>query len=130
MTVVDCSVLADAIRQTKGGGLVAARIFRRGETLCAPHLLDVELVHTLRRWQMQGRMTLDEGIDAIRTLKSLPIRRFSHEFLLDRIWELRHNYTAYDATYISLAEALDATFVTRDAALVVAPQHRARVELI
>jgi predicted nucleic acid-binding protein len=75
-------------------------------------------------------VTANEGIDAIRTLKALPIRRFSHEFLLDRIWQLRHNYTAYDATYISLAEALDATFVTRDTALVVAPQHRARVELI
>jgi predicted nucleic acid-binding protein len=130
VTVVDCSVLADAIQQTKGGGPVTARIFRSGERLCAPHLLDVELIHTLRRWQRQGKMTPDEGIDAIRMLKTLPIRRFSHEFLLDRIWQLRHNYTAYDATYLSLAEALDATFVTRDTALVVAPLHRARVELI
>jgi predicted nucleic acid-binding protein len=50
--------------------------------------------------------------------------------LLPRVWELRHNLTAYDAVYVALAEALDATLVTRDQRLAQAPGHHARVELL
>jgi predicted nucleic acid-binding protein len=60
----------------------------------------------------------------------MPLERHPHWPFLDRIWELRHNVTAYDAAYIALAEALDAPLLTHDAALASAPGHRAIVELI
>jgi len=56
-------------------------------------------------------------------------RRYSHEFLLPRVWELRHNLTAYDAIYVALAEALDAPLLTRDARMAEAVGHRATVQL-
>jgi predicted nucleic acid-binding protein len=54
-------------------------------------------------------------------LADLPLDRYSHEFLLLRIWELRHNLTAYDAAYVALAEALDAPLLTCDRALAAVP---------
>jgi len=56
--------------------------------------------------------------------------RYPHDVLLPRIWELRHNVTAYDAAYLALAEGLDAPLLTGDGRLVDAPGHTARVELI
>jgi len=130
MIVVDCSALVDAILQSRGDGPVARRVFRGGERINAPHLIDMEAAHTLRRLDRGGKIAPTQATEALGMLKALPIRRFGHEFLLDRIWQLRHNYTAYDAAYVSLAEALDATLVTRDSALAAGLRHRARVELI
>jgi predicted nucleic acid-binding protein len=56
--------------------------------------------------------------------------RYRHTHLLPRIWALRANLTAYDATYVTLAEALDAPLLTRDQRLAVAPAHSARIELV
>jgi len=58
------------------------------------------------------------------------ISRYPHDFLLQRVWALRNNLTAYDATYIALAEALDAPLLTRDRRLATAPGHHARVETV
>ena len=59
-----------------------------------------------------------------------PLTRYPHDVLLERVWELRHNLTAYDAAYVALAEALDATLLTRDRRLATASGHRARVDLV
>lgn len=62
----------------------------------------------------------------------IPLRdraRPAHQPLNDRVWELRHNVTAYDATFIALSEALDAPLITCDARLASAPGHRAKIEL-
>jgi predicted nucleic acid-binding protein len=50
--------------------------------------------------------------------------------LLPRIWDLRPNLTAYDATYVALAEALDAPLLTCDRRIARAPGHSARIELV
>ena len=63
-------------------------------------------------------------------LVELPMQRHAHDWLLPRVWELRHNLTAYDAIYVALAEALDAPLVTRDARLAAAAGHQARVEVV
>jgi predicted nucleic acid-binding protein len=60
-------------------------------------------------------------------LAELPAQRFPHTSLLGRMWELRHHFTAYDAAYITLAEATDSVLYTTDAKL--AKGHRAHVEL-
>jgi predicted nucleic acid-binding protein len=56
--------------------------------------------------------------------------RHPHYPYLDRICDLRHNFSAYDAYYIALAEALGATLLTRDKALVSARLRRGNVEVI
>lgn len=97
--------------------------------LHAPHLLDVEFVHALRRLVVRGELTADRAWDAVVDLQDLAVARYPHEPLLDRMWELRENLTAYDASFIALAEALGAPLVTLDARLAQAPGHEARVEL-
>jgi len=63
-------------------------------------------------------------------LLAFPIQRYPHDILLQRVYELRDNLTAYDAVYVALAEALAAPLVTRDARLAQAPGHQAHVELL
>ncbi len=62
--------------------------------------------------------------------QSLDIERYPHGRFVGRVWELRRNMTAYDATYVALAEALDAPLLTCDAKLAAAPGHTARIELV
>ena len=63
-------------------------------------------------------------------LKDFPLRRSPDDLLLGRVWELRHNLTAYDAVYVALAEVLDARLLTRDRRIAAAPGHHATVELV
>ena len=65
-----------------------------------------------------------------RSRASRPLRRYPHDFLLPRVWELRSNLTVYDAVYVALAEALGAPLLTRDRRLAAAPGHHAQVELV
>jgi predicted nucleic acid-binding protein len=67
---------------------------------------------------------------ALEDLRALGITRYAHEPLLDRIWQLRANTTAYDAAYLALAEGLDAPLLTFDGRLANAPGHRAQIRLL
>ncbi len=129
MIVVDASAVLEVLLQTPAAGTVGRRLFASGETLHAPHLLDVEVALVLRRYARSGALSPQRGAEAIEDLADLPLSRYPHDVLLPRIWQLRHNVTAYDAAYIALAEALDATLVTRDRKLATAPA-RARVEVV
>ena len=130
MIVVDASALLEVLLNTSAGGRIAARLFAAGETLHAPHLLDLEVAQVLRRYTRTGEMSPQRGLQALEDLIDLPLVRYPHELFLSRIWELRDNVTAYDAAYLALAEALAAPLVTRDAALASTTAHRARVEVV
>jgi predicted nucleic acid-binding protein len=130
MIVVDVSALTEMLLQTKLGARVEARLFRDDTTIHAPHLLDVEVLQALRRLVRAGDMTPERAEEAVEDLSLIDVVRHPHTDLLDRSWELRDNLTAYDAMYVALAEALDATVVTCDGALGSAPGHRARIEVI
>jgi predicted nucleic acid-binding protein len=95
----------------------------------APHLLDVEVAQALRRLVQQGERGQADARVALEELSALDLERHPHEPLLDRIWALRKNLTAYDATYVALAEALDAILLTCDGRLARAPGLGRRVEL-
>jgi predicted nucleic acid-binding protein len=58
----------------------------------------------------------------------LRINLYAHSVLLPRIWQLRHNFSAYDAAYIVLSEQLGAPLVTCDRRLA-SRGHQAAVEL-
>jgi predicted nucleic acid-binding protein len=96
----------------------------------APHLLDVEVAQVLRRLVLRREAGLAQADMAVAALGALPVERVSHTPLLDRIWSLKDNLTAYDATYVALAEFLDATLLTRDEHIAMAPRHRARIRVI
>jgi predicted nucleic acid-binding protein len=128
--VVDASAALELLLRTKRAARIEARLLAPGETLHAPHLLDVEVAQVVRRYWRSGEIDADRGRQALSDLLDLPIARYPHDVLLRRVWELRQNVTAYDAAYLALAEALGARLLTCDARLAAAPGHRARVELI
>ena len=78
---------------------------------------------------LHGDIDERHGRDSLDDLAAMSIERHGHQPLLERIWRLRHNLTAYDAAYLALAESLDAPLLTRDSALASAAGHHARVEL-
>ena len=128
MIVLDASAVIELLLGT--GPKIAARIARPGETLHAPHLVDVEVAHVLRRLQLGGELDEERGRQALEDLTDLDVERYGHHDFLPRVWELRRNATAYDAVYLALAEALRAPLLTLDARLAASPGHRARVELV
>ena len=130
MIVLDASALLEFLLQTPLGARVEARLFRDKDEWHLPHLVDVEVTQGLRRLGQMGEISTDRAAEAIADLAGLDLHRHAHLELLTRAWKLRENVTAYDAMYVALAEALDATVVTCDAPLAKAPGHRARIEVV
>jgi predicted nucleic acid-binding protein len=129
MIVLDASAAVDWLLQTSAGQHIEKRIYSHNETLHAPHLLDLEVTQVLRRLALQGVISRHRADEAFRDLLDLRIARYPHRVLLPRIWQLRHNFSAYDAAYIVLAEKLGAALVTRDRRLASASGHAAAIEL-
>lgn len=130
MIVVDASALLELLLRTHAASRVSARLFGPEEILVAPHLLDVEIAQVLRRYAAAGNLDEARAEEALQDLADMPIARYPHVALLPRIWELRHNMTAYDAAYVALAEALQGSLLTREEDLAHAPGHRAVIELL
>ncbi len=76
----------------------------RSEQLVAPELVDLEVLSTLR-WVIQAGH-LDERLSG-QTLDDLATPPLASCFL-PRVWELRENLSTYDATYVAMAETLNA----------------------
>jgi predicted nucleic acid-binding protein len=128
--VLDASAVLEVLLRTVAGRLIEERILAPAETLHAPHLLDVEVAHVLRRYVLRRELTPSQASARLELFAQFPIRRYAHEPLLARMWTLRANLTAYDAAYVALAEGLRALLVTRDERIARARGHTARVELI
>ncbi len=130
MIVLDASAVVSLL---VGPGPEAARIRRKvespGESLHVPHLMDLEVLHALRRQTLLGTLSQERGAEALEDLKNIAFVRYPHASLVDRIWDLKNNLTAYDAAYVALAEALGAPLVTLDARLARAPGIRATVKV-
>jgi predicted nucleic acid-binding protein len=128
MLVVDTSTVVSMLVGRPPDPKLLARVVADGD-LHAPYLLDVEVLHVLRRLVASGHLTADRAADARADFGDLVIMRYPHLPLADRIWALRPNLGAYDAIFIALSEALGVPLVTCDARLAAAPGHQARVEL-
>jgi predicted nucleic acid-binding protein len=129
MIVLDASAAIDWLLQTSAGQSIEKRIYSRNETLHAPHLFDLEVTQVLRRLALQGAVPARRADEVVRDLLDLRITRYPHLVLLSRIWQLRHNLSAYDAAYIVLAEKLGAALLTRDRRLASASGHATAIEL-
>ena len=130
MIVVDASALLDALLRAPATQALEARLFESGQTLHAPHLLDLEVTQVLRRCVAAGQIDEERGRAALSDLSEFPLRRYPHVLLLPRVWELRNNFTAYDAVYVALAEVIDAPLLTRDQRLAAAAKRHVKVELV
>lgn len=106
MIVVDASAFAELI--LGGGRAPLDRDFH------APSVCDLELASTVRRLLRSRRLTLEGAATAIAEYLSMPLTRYQHTALLGRVLELRDNFTAYDASYVALAEWLEAPLLTAD----------------
>ncbi len=102
----------------------------RGERLVAPHLIDLEVTSAWRRLAAAGDLDERRAQLALDDLRALRLERVSHTPLLPRCWELRDNLTVYDAAYVALAEALEATLLTGDRRLARAAGTRCEMELL
>jgi len=127
--VVDASVLAPALADDSADGDLA-RTALRGQELTAPELLDLEVASVLRRQGTSGLLSVRRAEQALADLLALPVRRVRHAPLLPRCWELRHNITVYDATYVALAELLDLVLLTADERLTTTPGPRCEMRLL
>jgi len=128
--VLDASAVIEWLLRTDKGLRIEALIFSLANALHAPHLLDVEAAHALRRYVREREVTEARAEQLLQNLVELRILRHRHTSLLNRVWELRHHLTAYDAVYVALAEALDAPLLTCDAKIAAAPGHHAIVEVV
>ena len=122
-------IAIEVLLGSSAGIPLAGRLLAPDSSLHAPHLLDLEVTQALRKLTLRGGLPPERGRQALQDLTSWPIERYPHEFLLPRIWALRENLTAYDASYVALAEILGATLLTRDARISRASGHSARVEV-
>ena len=129
MIVLDASAAIDWLLQTAAGQQIENRIYSRGESLHAPHLLDLEVAQVLRRLVREASLSAQRADQALQDLLSLRVARYPHFVFLPHIWRLRHNLSAHDAAYVVLAEKLGATLITRDARLASASPRGVTVEL-
>ncbi len=106
MLVIDASAIAELLLGRTAGAAVAGHLADHAFDLHAPHLLDVEVLSALRRVVAAGDATAQRASLAVTDLLDLPIERYPHEPLVPRIWQLRDNFSSYDATYLALAETL------------------------
>ncbi len=126
MLVVDASAALHALVAREPDTALVGLLAADGD-LHAPHLVDLEVLHALRRLVSARELGADRAEDARRDFGELAIVRYPHEPLAERIWELRHVVTAYDAAYVALAEALGVPLVTCDARLERAPGVEAEI---
>lgn len=129
MIVLDASAAIDWLLGTSAGQQIESRIYSRGESLHAPHLLDLEVAQVLRRLVREVAVSAQRAHEALQDLANLRVTRYPHFVFLPHIWRLRHNLSAYDAVYVALTEQLGATLITRDARLAAATGRGVSVEL-
>lgn len=100
------------------------------EQLHVPHLIDPEVASALRRRVLAGRLPERNGRSALDVWTQLGMTRYPLNGVLSRIWELRNNLSAYDASYVAVAEELGCALVTADARLSQAPGIRCVVTVV
>ena len=111
--MVDASAVATYLLVRPTGAALSEAIVR-GDELHVPALCDLEFASALRRAAIRGAADEQRIADALSAYLALPVERHGHDMLLPRVLDLRHDFSAYDAAYVALAEHLDAALLTGD----------------
>ena len=122
IVVTDASVI---VRGLEVDG--EARRFLVEDEIQIPHLADSEIVHALRAQVRRGRVSGEDAASRLRQWRRLGVARYPSVMLLPRVWDLRDSLSAYDATYVALAEALGCPLATADLRLARAPGPRCEI---
>ena len=132
MTVVDASVIVTAFARGGHADWAAAQLenARARGSLWAPHLIDAEVGHSLRRRVAARKLADDLATAALHDLANMPLRRIVHAGLLGRAWQMRHNLSFYDGLYVALAEQLRVPLVTLDVRLAKAAAKATKIDVL
>jgi predicted nucleic acid-binding protein len=130
LIVVDASVMVHVLLGSTEHVDLIAELLLPSSILCAPDLLDLEVAQAFRGLVRAGEIDDARGGEMLEDLAGFPIERYPHDLLLPRIWELRSNFSAYDAAYVALTEGLGGRLATRDARLATACRELVEVELV
>jgi predicted nucleic acid-binding protein len=129
MIVVDASVFVQILTEpNKSTELID--LLQTQDGIAAPHIVDLEVINSLRKHVFKRRMTVAQAGDALDVFNDMHILRHATHPLNDTIWRVRDNTTPYDASYVILARQLDIPFLTRDEKLLSALHHVKLVTLI
>jgi predicted nucleic acid-binding protein len=129
MLVVDASCLCEVLISAPRAEAIRHRLAADADQ-AAPHIVDVEVFGVVRREHLRGHLDRTEAAQAVEDLEAWPGERFGHRPLLARAWELRDTVRGWDAMYVALAEALDATLLTTDRRLASATGPTCAIETI
>ncbi len=116
MPVIDASVVVSVLADAEHARWAESQLSTAGagRSLWVPHLIDAEVGQALRREVTSGRLDEERADAALLDLMRMPLRRIDHIGLIQRAWELRHNFSFYDGLYVALAEGLEVSLVTLD----------------
>ena len=118
LIVADASALVEYLLNTSAAPSMGVAVRRSDVEIWIPALCDVEVTAALRRALITKILTVRRATAAIQDYLDLPLRRAGHLLHLERVLELRQNFSAYDAFYVALAEWLQAALITADSHLV------------
>jgi predicted nucleic acid-binding protein len=110
-----------------GSSAELAELIRQNDVLAAPQLLTFEVINIVRRQVLAKLCTEERAEEGIKLFRQLNFEFYETELLIERIWQLRHNFTAYDAAYVALAETLEVPFYTSDLRLANSSGHHAQI---
>ena len=127
--VIDASAIVEYVFRTPRAAAVGATIEDGQVSLHVPALCDVEVAAVIRRALLSSRLSEDRAREAIVDYFDLPVTRHGHAALMTRVLQLRANFSAYDATYVALAEALGAELLTADGGLATAARSHTRLSI-
>jgi len=133
MLVIDASAVADLLLARPAAEQIDRHLDAFGYAMHAPHLLDVEVLNALRRVVVSGEASRHRAGEAVADLADLPVERYPHDILAPRIWQLRNNFSAYDAAYLALAEDLaegGAPLLTTDARFARAARAHSAIDVL
>lgn len=129
MLVVDASCLFEVVADSPRAREIATRL-AIDDDHAAPEVIDVEVMGVIRAQHLRGRLDPTAAGQAVADLRDWPGERYSHQWLLDRAWQLRDSIRGWDAFYVALAEAFEATLLTLDARLARAHGPTCRIEVL
>jgi predicted nucleic acid-binding protein len=130
LIVIDASVLANIVGDDGSDGQRARQEFRDASDVAAPDLVDVETVAVLRKRWIAGTVSDDRFAAAVDDLEQLDLDRYPTLRFMRRAYELRANVTAYDSTYVALAETLGCELLTADGRLANASGPRCAIRVL